>query len=216
MATRVLIVDDHRMFSELIADVLRGHAGITVTGIASNGAEAVGSVVRDAPDVVVLDYRLPGDDGIAVARRLRQELPGLGIVMLTGMQEDDAVLRAAVVAGCAGFVTKDRSVDELVEAVRSVHAGRRAIDPAAAARLATAPASVAEPHRFDLTGRELEVLRLLAEGFSTRSISEELFISNNTARNHVQRLIAKLGAHSRLEAVATARRTGVLDAVEAR
>jgi DNA-binding NarL/FixJ family response regulator len=136
--------------------------------------------------------------------------------MLTGMQEDDAVLRAAVVAGCAGFVTKDRSVDELVEAVRSVHAGRGAIDPAAAARLATAPAPAAEPHRFDLTERELEVLRLLAEGFSTRSISEELFISNNTARNHVQRLIAKLGAHSRLEAVATARRSGVLDAVEAR
>ena len=141
------------------------------------------------------------------ARRLRELVPDVAMVMLSGM-DDDAVLRAALVAGCTGFVTKDRATGELVDAVRAVRAGRGAIDPAASARLA----GVQAPGRdgAGITQREHEVLVLLAEGLSTREIAQQLFISLNTARNHVQRLIAKLGAHSRLEAVAVARRNGML------
>lgn len=210
MSTNVLIVDDHLMFSELIARVLDDQDDITVIGIASSGAEALEAVARDAPHVVVLDYALPGDDGVAVARQVRAEAPDVGIVMLTGLANDE-VLRAAVIAGCAGFVTKDKAVDDLVDAVRAVRDGRSAIDPEATARLAATPRARSRNDRFDLTARELEVLGLLAEGLSTRQIAESLFISNNTARNHVQRLIAKLGAHSRLGAVANARRAGLID-----
>src|SRR5262245_15430627 len=136
--TRVLIVDDHRMFSELISNVIGSHDDLVVAGVASTGSEAVSWVAREAPDVVVLDYALPGDDGVAVARQIRREAPGAAIIMLTGMPNDE-VLRASVVAGCTGFVTKDKAVDELVDAVRAVRDGRSAIDPADTARLAASP-----------------------------------------------------------------------------
>ncbi len=208
-STRVLIVDDHRMFAELVANVLARHDDISVCGVASNGDEALVAIANDAPDVVVLDYALPGGDGVAVAREIRRVAPAVEVIMLTGLSNDE-VLRAAVLAGCAGFVTKDKAVDELVAAVRSVRDGRSAIDPEATARLASPAKARARRDRFDLTAREQEVLALLAEGLTTREIAESLFISNNTARNHVQRLIAKLGAHSRLGAVATARREGLV------
>jgi DNA-binding NarL/FixJ family response regulator len=200
------------MFSELVANVFSRHDDMTVTGIASTGADAVAFIAKETPDVVVLDYALPGDDGVSVARQIRQVAPQAAIIMLTGLANDE-VLRAAVVAGCAGFVTKDKAVDELVAAVRSVRDGRSAIDPEATARLATSP-KTRRSDRFDLTAREREVLGLLAEGLTTREIADALFISNNTARNHVQRLIAKLGAHSRLGAVATARRAGLVSPAE--
>jgi len=205
---KVLIVDDHRMFAELLAEVLGATDDMAVTAITADGHAALAEARAEPPDVVVLDYRLPGDDGVVVAGRLREVVPEAGLVMLTGLG-DDAVLRGALVAGCAGFVTKDRALADLVDAVRAVRAGRSAIDPAANARLATPP----DP-RHGMTGvtqRELEVLGLLADGLVTREIAERLFISVNTARNHIQRLIAKLGAHSRLEAVAIARRAGLLD-----
>jgi DNA-binding NarL/FixJ family response regulator len=206
-ATRVMIVDDHRMFAEMLAEMLERHDDMAVTAIAADGNEALAAMRADPVDVVVLDYRLPGDDGAAVARQLRELVPDVAMVMLSGM-DDDAVLRSALVAGCTGFVTKDRATGELVDAVRAVRAGRGAIDPAASARLA----GVQAPGRdgAGITQREHEVLVLLAEGLSTREIAQQLFISLNTARNHVQRLIAKLGAHSRLEAVAVARRNGML------
>jgi len=146
-----------------------------------------------------------------IARRLRDLFPDAGLIMLSGL-DDDSVLRSALAAGCTGFVTKDRAIDDLVDAVRSVRAGRGAIDPAATARLA----NPSLPNReTGLTQREQEVLVLLADGLATREISERLFISVNTARNHVQRLIAKLGAHSRLKAVAIARRAGLVDTAPA-
>ena len=201
VATRVLVVDDHVMFAELLGEVLRGHDDIVVTAYVATGDEALEVVARDAPDVVLLDYCLPGEDGIAVAARLREVSPDIGLIILTGVG-DDSVLSVALLAGCTGFVTKDRATSELVAAVRAVRDGRSAIDPGAIARLATLRR---EPTRGDaggLTQREREVLILLVEGATTREISERLFISLNTTRNHVQRLIGKLGAHSRLEAVA--------------
>jgi len=209
-ATRVLVVDDHVMFAELLSEVLRGHDDIVVTAYVATGGEAVEAVAHDAPDVVLLDYCLPGEDGIAVAARLREVAPDIGLIMLTGVG-DDTVLSAALLAGCTGFVTKDRATSELVDAVRAVRDGRSAVDPGAIARLATMRREPTAGDAAGLTQREREVLILLAEGATTREISARLFISLNTTRNHVQRLIGKLGAHSRLEAVAAARRTGLLE-----
>jgi DNA-binding NarL/FixJ family response regulator len=159
---------------------------------------------------VVLDYRLPGDDGISVATKIREAAPDIALVMLTG-HGDDAVLRAAVGAGCAGFVTKDEAVVNLVDAIYAVRDGAAAIGADRVARLAMPPNRGEQRGPTALTAREREVLRLLSDGASTRRIAERLFISVNTARNHVQRVIRKLDAHSRLEAVANARRAGLLD-----
>lgn len=205
---RVLLVDDHRMFAELLSVSLAAQPDVSVVGLACSGREALELAADAHPDVVVLDYRLPGEDGIGVARRLRALLPAVQVVMLTG-QEDESLLRSALAAGCAGFVTKDKGIANLVEAIRAVRSGRIGIDADDTTKLATLPPRGSGGSR--LTSREAEVLALLADGISTREIGARLFISLNTARNHVQRLIAKLGAHSRLEAVAIARRNGLFD-----
>jgi DNA-binding NarL/FixJ family response regulator len=205
---RVLLVDDHRMFTELMTVVLSEHPDLEVTGSATDGDEAIERAAADPPDVVVVDYQLPGADGITVAHRFRRELPRVRVVMLTG-RNDDALVRAAIDAGCAGFVCKDRAAQELVAAVRTVRDGNAALPPDTVNRLAgSAPAQRQIP--FGLTSRELEVVELLAEGASTRELADRLYISLNTARNHVQRAIRKLGAHSRLEAVAIAARAGLV------
>jgi DNA-binding NarL/FixJ family response regulator len=205
---RILLVDDHRMFTELMTVVLGEQPDLEVTGSATDGDEALERATLDPPDVAVVDYQLPGADGIAVAHRFRRELPDVRVVMLTG-RDDDVLVRAAMDAGCAGFVCKDRATHELVAAVRTVRDGNAAPPPATVSRPANAPPSSA-PARFGLTDRELEVVALLADGVSTRELADGLFISLNTARNHVQRAIRKLGAHSRLEAVAIATRAGLV------
>lgn len=196
------------MFAELLSISLEARDDLSVVGVAGSGRQALEMATERHPDVVVLDYRLPGENGIRIADRLREALPDVQIVMLTG-QEDESLLRSALAAGCAGFVTKDKGIDNLVAAVRAVCAGQVGIDAEDTTRLATLSSSGRSGTR--LTTREAEVLVLLADGVSTREIASRLFISVNTARNHVQRLIAKLGAHSRLEAVAVARRNGLLD-----
>lgn len=207
--TRVLLVEDDRMFAELLQATLEGHDDLAIAGWVTNGVDALALIAAVAPDVVVLDYRLPGDDGISVATKIRAAAPGAALVMLTG-HGDDAVLRAAVGAGCTGFVTKDEAVAHLVDAIYAVRDGAAAIGADRVARLAMPPRRDAQRGPTALTSRELEVLRMLSDGVSTRRIAERLFISVNTARNHVQRVIRKLDTHSRLEAVAAARRAGLL------
>jgi DNA-binding NarL/FixJ family response regulator len=195
---KVLLVDDHRMFTELLTQQLGEHREIVVTGVAHTVAEALSAARDDPPDVAVLDYRLPDGDGAALAAELHRDHPGLRMVMLTGYQ-DEATLRQAVEAGCCGFVSKDSAMDELVDSVRSAHAGNAPISPSLLARLLPSLCQDGEHVRASLTRRELEVMELLAE---------RLFISLHTVRNHVQRIITKLGVHSKLEAVAVATRVG--------
>src|SRR6266511_4327873 len=205
----VLIVDDHRMFTELLVQVLGGHRDIVVSGVAHTAAEALESARADPPDVVVIDYRLPDGDGATLAAALRREHRDAHLVKLTGLQ-DEATIREAVAAGCSGFVTKDRAVDELLESVRTVHAGGASISPALLKRLLPSLQQDNAEGTTSLTSRELEVLQLLIEGLSNRTIAERLFISNHTVRNHVQRILTKRGAHSKLEAVAVATRIGLV------
>ena len=203
----MLLVDDHRMFTELLAQQLRGHRDIVVTSVAHTVAEALSEAREDPPDVAVLDYRLPDGDGATLAAELHRNHPALRMVMLTGYQ-DEATLRQAVEAGCCGFVAKDSAIDELVDSVRSAHAGNAPISPSLLARLLPSLAHDGKHVRASLTRRELEVVQLLAGGASNQAIAERLFISLHTVRNHVQRIITKLGVHSKLEAVAVATRVG--------
>jgi DNA-binding NarL/FixJ family response regulator len=204
---KVLLVDDHRMFTELLTQQLREHRDIEVTGVAESAADALATARDDPPDVAVLDYRLPDGDGAALAAELHRDHPGLRMVMLSGYQ-DEATLRHAIEAGCCGFVSKDSAIDELVDSVRSAHAGDAPISLSLLARLLPSLYQDGEHVRASLTPRELEVMQLLAEGASNQAIAERLFISLHTVRNHVQRIITKLGVHSKLEAVAVATRVG--------
>jgi DNA-binding NarL/FixJ family response regulator len=197
---RVLVVDDHRMFAESLVRVLDDEQDIEVTGIAVSAADATAQVAQHHPDVCVLDYQLPDQDGASAVEGLRARAPELRVVMLTGLAQSHTA-RAAMDAGCNAFVTKDRAAHDLVSAVRAAHAG---VD----LPVQSFPEPASE--RFGLTPREHEVLALLADGCSTEDIMGRLFVSRNTVRTHVQKVIGKLGAHSKLEAVALARREGVV------
>lgn len=207
----VLLVDDHRMFAESIARLLADEADIMVVGMAASGGEGVVLADRLTPDVVLLDYQMPGgDDGVAVAQRIKTAHPETMVVMLTG-SADDRVLVAAIEAGCSGFVTKDQVVAEVATAVRAAAAGEALITPTMLARLLPKLRTTERRMGGDLTPRELDVLRALALGLPNREIADRLFVSVNTVRNHVQSLLTKLEAHSKLEAVAVAVRAGIID-----
>jgi DNA-binding NarL/FixJ family response regulator len=206
----VLIVDDHRMFAESLARLLSDAEGINVLGIASTGSKARALVTTLRPQVVLIDYQMPDEDGVTVTAALKKQDPEVMVVMLTGTA-DDRVLLAAIDAGCSGFLTKDQAAREVAEAVKAAAAGEALISPALLARLLP---KLNRTHRSvgaDLTDREREVLGLLARGYANKVIAAELFLSVNTVRNYVQSVLAKLGAHSKLEAVSTAVREGLID-----
>jgi two-component system, NarL family, response regulator DevR len=216
---RVFVVDDHQMFVESITRLIDDEPDMKVVGHAGSGEEAMATLDLAAHDVVVMDYRLPGHSGAVTVRAIRERLGDLAVVMVSGHDDPDAARLAAEV-GCRAFVTKSQGARELVEALRSACTGASpaspadpgdpGVGPAPSGGPAAAPDGTAAPQRPRLSDRELEVLHLLADGSGTDAIAAALFISRNTVRAHVQRVISKLGAHSKLEAVAVARRTGVL------
>jgi two-component system response regulator DevR len=206
----VLIVDDHRMFAESLSRLLADEEGIAVLGVAATGADAIEMVNRLHPDVVLMDYQLPDRDGVAVAAAIRRENPNVMVVMLTGSSED-RILLAAIEAGCSGFLTKDRAAAEVVHAVRAAAVGEALISPALLARLLPKLNRTPRTLGENLSDREREILGYLARGMTNKAIAAELFLSVNTIRNHVQSVLAKLGAHSKLEAVSTAVREGIID-----
>lgn len=196
------------MFAEAIRVALEDTDDISVVGAAEGSDDGWQAALASRPDVVLMDYRLPDGDGVALAQRVKTALPGCKVVMLTGVP-DDAVLRRAVEAGCSGYVTKNESIADVIVAVRAAHRGETAISPERLARIIQSQRDRTELGH-DLTPRELEVLQLLADGLSNVAIAERLGIQLVTARNHVQSLLAKLEAHSKLEAVSIALRRGLV------
>ena len=207
---KVLLVDDHRMFAESLARVLGDQNDIEVLGIAADGSDALDLVDRLKPRVVLVDYQMPGQDGVVIAAEIKRRDPETMVVMLTGAA-DDRVLLAAIDAGCSGFLTKDRAAAEVADAVRAAAAGEAVISPAILARLLSRLQPAQRAIGADLTDREREVLVLLARGSTNKVIASELHLSVNTVRNYVQSLLTKLNAHSKLEAVSTAVREGIID-----
>lgn len=207
-AIRILVVDDHKMVAEAIATILGDEPDIEVVAIAGTVIDAQRLAQTRAPDVVVMDYQLPDGDGAEAARRIRTERPATQIVMVTASGHD-TVLASALDAGCAAFVTKDRAMEDVVDAVRAAHAGEATIPADMLARLL--PRLRSTSRRVGaLTTREREVLGLLAEGLSNDEIAGRLVLSVSTVRNHVQSILRKLEARSRLEAVTIAVRQGIV------
>lgn len=211
---RVLICDDHAVFRKGLAIVLADEDEITVVGEAADGDEATARAAELASDVVLMDVRMPGGGGIEACRAIRAALPTVKILMLT-VSDEEADLYEAIKAGANGYLLKEASLDEVGNAVKAVVGGQSLIPPHMASRLFAEFTSLARQaehpgdgaaSRSGLTERELEVLRLLGTGLSNAEIGERLFISANTVKNHVRRVLDKLHVNSRVEAALYAQR----------
>jgi DNA-binding NarL/FixJ family response regulator len=213
---RVLIVDDHALFRRGLQMVLESEPDIEVAGEATDGDEAVERAESTTPDVVLMDVRMPKRSGIEATRMIKEVLPSTQILMLT-ISDEEADLYEAIKAGAAGYLLKEISIDEVSNAVRAVHQGQSLISPSMASKLLNEFASMVkrQDERTQLPGprltdRELEVLKLVAKGLNNRDIGQELFISENTVKNHVRNILEKLHLHSRMEAVVYAVREKLL------
>jgi two-component system NarL family response regulator len=213
---RVLIVDDHALFRRGLQMVLEGELDIEVAGEATDGDEAVDRAEATTPDVVLMDVRMPKRSGIEATRMIKEILPSTQILMLT-ISDEEADLYEAIKAGAAGYLLKEISIDEVSNAVRAVYQGQSLISPSMASKLLNEFASMVkrQDERTQLPGprltdRELEVLKLVAKGLNNRDIGQELFISENTVKNHVRNILEKLHLHSRMEAVVYAVREKLL------
>lgn len=204
---RVLLIDDHAMFTESLARVLEHDLSIEVVGTAATATAGLRLAQRLLPDVVVLSQQLPDGDAPKTAAQLLEANPPARIVVLSN-RSDSRLLLDAFEAGCTGYVTCDQSVDELVVAVRQVHRGEPFVPTSMLGSLL--PRWGAPEIGADLSDRERQVLDGLARGLTNAVLAEELFLSVHTVRGHVQRILMKLGAHSRLEAVAVANRAGLI------
>jgi DNA-binding NarL/FixJ family response regulator len=215
---RVLIADDQALFRRGLYVVLGTEENIEVVAEAEDGEQAIAKAEEMAPDVVLMDVRMPRVNGIEAARRIREVLPSTKILMLTVSDEEDD-LYEAIKAGANGYLLKEISVEEVATAIRSVVQGQSLISPSMASKLLNEFNSLARQAAEKkeqlpapvLTARELEVLKLVARGMSNRDVADQLYISENTVKNHVRNILEKLHLHSRMEAVMYAVRKRLLD-----
>jgi DNA-binding NarL/FixJ family response regulator len=213
---RVLIADDHELFRRGLRMVLEDAEDIAVVGEAGDGQRAVELAGELVPDVVVMDVRMPVLSGIEATQQIKAEEPGTRILVLTISDEEDD-LYEAIRAGASGYLLKEISIDEIGDAVRSIHGGQSLISPSMASKLLDEfAAMIRKEERREqvpaprLTPREMEVLQHVAQGMHNREIAKALFISENTVKNHVRNILEKLHLHSRMEAVVYAVREKLL------
>ena len=195
---RVLVVDDQRLVREGLTALLELVDDLQLVAVADDGARAVALVAEHRPDVVLMDLRMPGMDGVEATRRIRRDHPDVEVVVLTTHADDDSVL-AALRAGARGYLTKDAGVAEIARAVAAAAAGQALLDPQVQARLLQGLTDDRSPG--PLTERETEVLALIAGGLSNAEIAERLVISTATVKSHINRIFAKTGARDRAQAV---------------
>ncbi|WP_405933247.1 response regulator [Streptomyces sp. NBC_00827] len=210
---RVFLLDDHEVVRRGVHDLLNDEPDITVVGEAANAEQALIRVPVLRPQVAVLDVRLPdgdgdGDgDGVTVCRELRSRMPELACLMLTSFDDEEALLDS-IMAGASGYVLKQIRGTDLVSAVRTVAAGQSLLDPSATTRLMARLRDGQKEEEPDglpgLTGREREILALIGEGLTNRQIGERLFLAEKTVKNHISRLLAKLGVERRIQAAVIA------------
>ena len=230
---RVLVVDDQRLMRDGIASLLEMQDTIEVVGTASNGQEAIERAVSLCPDVILMDVRMPVMDGVVATGQIRRRLPSCRILMLTTFDDDEYIIDA-LRAGASGYLLKDLPAPDLASAVQAVYKGIYQLDPVVASKVI---ASLSRPQAFDsakqsvpvssasstmsnsetpstrsadLTGREVEVLRLIAQGATNREIAEQLVISEGTVKNHISNMLSRLGLRDRTQAAIYARENGWL------
>ena len=214
---RVLVVDDHALFRRGLQMVLEQEPDIEVVGEASDGAEAVETAAETLPDIVLMDVRMPKRGGIDACTAIKDAVPSAKIIMLT-ISDEEADLYDAIKAGAMGYLLKEISIEEVAGAIRAVNGGQSLISPSMASKLLTEFASMIkkgdERQQLPtprLTDREMEVLKLVARGLNNRDIAKELFISENTVKNHIRNILEKLQLHSRMEAVVYAVREKMIE-----
>lgn len=215
MPIRILLVDDHEVVRFGLRSMLEAEEDLRVAGEAADGEAGVKQAEFLRPDVVIMDMRMAGMDGIEACRRVKSALPETRVLMLTSFGTEEAVMNA-LMAGADGFLLKNTGRNEVLRAVRAIAAGQSLLDPAVTRRVTERLVKLAASHEPDeiaeLSAREREVLVLVAEGQTNRQIAEKLVISEATARNHVSHILEKLGLSRRGEAAALAARLGLLDA----
>ena len=200
---RILSVEDHPVFREGLATIIGSQPDMLLVAQASNAVEAVAEFRRHRPDVTLMDLRLPGTNGTDTLIAIRGEFPHARIIMLTSSDSDGEIQRA-MRAGASAYILKSMPKDELLNVVRSVHTGQRHVPPDVAARLAE------HMGEEDLTTRELEVLRLIRDGYRNKQIADQLAIAETTVNFHIKNLVDKLQANDRTHAVTIALRRGLL------
>jgi DNA-binding NarL/FixJ family response regulator len=207
---KVLLVEDHEMVGESFRRLLEHEDDIEVLGVAPT-VEAARRAISDAPpDVVLMDHDLPDGQGVDAAAMVLAQLPDCKIIIVTGSTRGTTLLPRALQAGCCGYLTKTKGIDDLVGAVRSAYEGNMVVPHDLMARVIASEWG----NSANLSDREMDVLRLLGSGFSSAGIAEHLYLSVNTIRHHTQAILTKLDAHSQLEAVAIALRTGLITVEE--
>jgi DNA-binding NarL/FixJ family response regulator len=211
----VLVVDDQELFRRGLIMLLGGDIDIEVVGEAADGITATELAITTAPDVILLDVRMPRRTGVEACRAIKEAVPATKIIMLT-VSDEEADLYESVKNGASGYLLKDSSIEEVAQAIRVVNEGQSLISPSMAVKLIDEFKQMSKPEReqgpaLRLTERELEVLRLVAKGLNNREVAKELFISENTVKNHVRNILEKLQLHSRMEAVMYAMREKLLD-----
>ena len=214
---RVLVCDDHALFRRGLQMVLEQEPDLELVGEAADGEEVVVRAQELMPDVILMDVRMPRMSGIEAAREIKEALPHVKILMLT-ISDDEADLYEAIKAGASGYLLKEIPIEEVAQAIRSVWAGQSRISPSMASKLLTEFAAMSKATEEKpqmpsprLTDREMEVLRLVAQGLNNRDIAATLFISENTVKNHIRNILDKLHLHSRMEAVVYAVREKMIE-----
>ena len=212
----VLLVEDHRLMFEGLSSLLTEYSDINVLGVATTVADSVAKASLLKPDLVLMDYRLPDGDGAQASERIRAILPDTAVLFLSADPSEASIMRA-VEAGASGYVSKGASAEELVNSIRKAAEGEFLLEAATMVRLLEqrhqSQQKATEQQRLisELTPREHDVLRLMARGLDNYEISEELGIGYGTVRGHVRGVLEKLGAHTRLHAVAEARKAGLVE-----
>jgi NarL family two-component system response regulator LiaR len=209
-AIRVLVVDDHAIVRKGIRALLAEVEGIEVAGEARDGEEALAQAEALRPDVVLMDLVMPGLDGIEATRAITARLPGIRILALTSFAADDKVF-PAIKAGALGYLLKDSDPEELVQAIRRVHSGEPSLHPSIARKVLREVSRPAKrpPTPEPLTSRELDVLRLVAQGMANQEIADQLHVSEATVRTHVSNILGKLHLANRVQATLYALREGL-------
>lgn len=211
---RILLVDDQALFREGLSTLLSVREGMEVVGEAENGRDAIAQIALLQPDVALMDVRMPILDGVAATREITSKYPHTKVIMLTTFDDDEHVFEG-LRAGAVGYLLKDVQSDKLVEAIRAAARGESFLQPSVAAKVVSefarlAKPRVAQPLVEPLSGREQEILAVIATGASNREIAQKLFITEGTVKNHVTNILGKLEVRDRTQAVLKAQDLGLL------